>query len=87
MTLMNKMRSTINRTVAAVARDLVLLKAGERIPDGHGGWDRGPGTEHPCKGWIANYDDLSKLSAMRPITDHKVVILAESLDVVPTRDD
>lgn len=87
MTLMNRVRSTLNRTMDTVARDVMFLKAGERIPDGRGGYTTGPATNHPCRGWIADYDDLSKLAAMRPITDRKVVILADTLAVAPTISD
>jgi len=72
------------RAMAPFARDVVLLKAGTPIPDGAGGTRPGPVTEHPCKGWIADYSDLSKLSAMRPMADRKLVILARTLDVDPT---
>ena len=42
-----------------------------------------PASEHPCKGWIADYDDLSKLVAARPTSSRKVVILSHTLDVTP----
>lgn len=85
--LTKKVRDTIGRAMMPVAGNVVLLKAGQRIPDGGGGYTYGPSTEHPCKGWIADYDDLSKLAAMRPVTDRKVVILGRTLDVAPTPED
>lgn len=77
--LTKRVRETIGRAMMPIAGDVVLLKAGELIPDGGGGYSYGPPTEHPCKGWIADYDDLAKLAAMRPIADRKIVILAGSL--------
>ena len=76
-------RKTAGKAMMPLAGDLVLLKAGEAMQDELGGIYYGPSTEHPCKGWIANYSDLSKLAAARPISSRKVVILAHTLDVTP----
>jgi hypothetical protein len=86
-TLPDRLRRTINRALTPLARPVVLLKAGTPIPDGGGGWEPGPVTEHEGMGWIADYDDVSKIAGGVPATDRKIIILSDSLSVTPERAD
>lgn len=84
----SKVANSVAKAMLPLARDLVFLKAEGMVQDDYGGWvPGGPPTEYPCKGWVADYDDLAKIAGARIVNGRKLVILAHTLTATPAISD
>ncbi len=83
------MMETASRLIAKYGQPVTLLRPGERVPDGYGGFDIGPDIEAPAIAAVIAYamELQAAYGGLVEIGDNRVLMSTEGLTVEPRTTD